>query len=269
MNEKYIYSVELYHHGIKGQKWGIRRTKAQLGYKIAEARKKHAANAAVRKKERVAKREEKRAAKNAAKENQKKASKPINEMTLDELKERQNRLKVEHDVWRMEKEIESYKKDIANFTAKEQSFGRKVISAVANKTLLEALPDAAKNATKGFFEKKLKEALGVEGSPRDKKDGNNNQNANKNKQQNNQQKKSSNDNQTNKSNKSDNDGPWDPDIVSSPSGGKSGGTSSQRSSSRQSEPIYTTFTDYDTPASQVTTAMVTRGMDWLQKYGAI
>ena len=163
----------------------------------------------------------------------------------------------------------TYKKDLAKFTAKEQSFGRQVVSKVANKVLGEALPEAAGNAAKGFFNKKFKELLGVEGSPRDKKDGDDGQNANKNKQQNNQQKKSSDNNQTNKSNKSDNDGPWDPDYVSSPSGGKSGGPSSQRSSSRQSEPIYTTFNDYDTPASQITTAMVTRGMDWLQKYGAI
>lgn len=28
---------ELYHHGIKGQKWGIRRTAAQLGHRVAGA----------------------------------------------------------------------------------------------------------------------------------------------------------------------------------------------------------------------------------------
>lgn len=28
---------ELYHHGIKGQKWGIRRTAAQLGHRVAKA----------------------------------------------------------------------------------------------------------------------------------------------------------------------------------------------------------------------------------------
>lgn len=29
----YNYNSELYHHGIKGQRWGVRRTKKQLGYK--------------------------------------------------------------------------------------------------------------------------------------------------------------------------------------------------------------------------------------------
>lgn len=30
---------ELYHHGVKGQKWGIRRTAAQLGHRVAGAAK--------------------------------------------------------------------------------------------------------------------------------------------------------------------------------------------------------------------------------------
>ena len=30
---------ELYHHGIKGQKWGVRRTAAQLGHRVAKAAK--------------------------------------------------------------------------------------------------------------------------------------------------------------------------------------------------------------------------------------
>lgn len=29
--EYYIYNGELYHHGVKGMRWGVRRTKAQLG----------------------------------------------------------------------------------------------------------------------------------------------------------------------------------------------------------------------------------------------
>lgn len=31
---------ELYHHGIKGQKWGVRRTAAQLGHRVASVAKK-------------------------------------------------------------------------------------------------------------------------------------------------------------------------------------------------------------------------------------
>lgn len=32
-------NYELYHHGIKGQKWGVRRTAAQLGHRVAGAAK--------------------------------------------------------------------------------------------------------------------------------------------------------------------------------------------------------------------------------------
>ena len=33
MGRYIIHDGEIYHHGIKGQKWGVRRTKEQLGYK--------------------------------------------------------------------------------------------------------------------------------------------------------------------------------------------------------------------------------------------
>ena len=32
-----MHEYELYHHGIKGQKWGVRRTAAQLGHRVASA----------------------------------------------------------------------------------------------------------------------------------------------------------------------------------------------------------------------------------------
>lgn len=33
MEKHIMYGGELYHHGVKGMKWGVRRTKEQLGYK--------------------------------------------------------------------------------------------------------------------------------------------------------------------------------------------------------------------------------------------
>ena len=40
MSEYYIANGELYHHGVKGMKWGVRRTPAQLGHKVAVRKKK-------------------------------------------------------------------------------------------------------------------------------------------------------------------------------------------------------------------------------------
>lgn len=41
MNQYYtVYPDELYHHGIKGMKWGIRRSREELGYPSRQKRKK-------------------------------------------------------------------------------------------------------------------------------------------------------------------------------------------------------------------------------------
>lgn len=37
---EYQFEDELYHHGIKGQRWGVRRTKEELGYKTSSRKKK-------------------------------------------------------------------------------------------------------------------------------------------------------------------------------------------------------------------------------------
>ena len=37
---QYTYQDELYHYGIKGMKWGVRRTAAQLGHVIKDKAKK-------------------------------------------------------------------------------------------------------------------------------------------------------------------------------------------------------------------------------------
>lgn len=71
----------LYHHGVKGMKWGVRRTPAQLGHKTTSSKKKKVV------------REVK------VHEDHKKAhsKKSIKEMSDQELRERLNRLQMEQN----------------------------------------------------------------------------------------------------------------------------------------------------------------------------
>lgn len=154
MDEKYIYSLELQHHGIKGMKWGIRRTKEQLGYKIADARKKHKANATVRKQKRAAKREEKRAEKERIKAIKKLASKSVTDMTIEELQERAYRLS-------MERQVLNLQKDVSNLSTKEVSGGKRFLQNVGSKVIAPALMEGGKKALTDFVEKKLKDKFGL------------------------------------------------------------------------------------------------------------
>lgn len=100
------YNNELYHHGIKGMKWGIRRTDAQLGHdtgKIDLKKTKKKVDAAV-----TIVNETKNINNAASKKAQKKAQKQklseAKTMSDQELRERVNRLNMEQQYVRMSTE---------------------------------------------------------------------------------------------------------------------------------------------------------------------
>ena len=139
---------ELYHHGVKGMKWGIRRTKKQLGYKVSSGLKKL--------KKRVSDKVEESKTK---KEEAKKASRSVKDLTDKELRERVERLALEQRALDLERQI-------ANLTPKHVSAGEKFAKEIGGK-LVSSLGTSASRVAGEYLEKALKDSLGL-----NKKDSN-------------------------------------------------------------------------------------------------
>lgn len=135
-----IVDGELYHYGVKGMKWGIRRTAAQLGHKVASGAKKVATAA----KEAHAKRKE-------VKKTQKAASKPLSEMSNEELRAMKERLQLQKDVLTL-------KSDISRLSPQKVSKGKKFMEKFVSPTADKLLKDVGIP----LVEKELKKRLGLE-----------------------------------------------------------------------------------------------------------
>lgn len=140
------YEYELYHHGVKGMKWGVRRTKAQLGYKISKGFKK--ASRSVVEKVKASK-----AKKQAQKEAARKASKSVKDMTDSELRERINRLVLEQRALDLERQI-------ASLSPQKVSVGKKYASELGGK-FISSLGSAASKVAGEYLERQLKDSLGL------------------------------------------------------------------------------------------------------------
>ena len=122
---------ELYHYGVKGMKWGVRRTAAQLGHLVKKGASKI--------KDRISESNEKR---KIRKQNEANKRKPVSEMTDDELKQRLNRLD-------MEKRYSDYMKTL---NPKKESRVKKVIGEILSsgiKTISNAGIQKISNALLG------------------------------------------------------------------------------------------------------------------------
>ena len=105
-NYNYYDDNELYHHGIKGMKWGVRRTPAQLGHDTGKIdlqktkKKVDAANTIVNETRNINNNVSKKQAKKA----QKQKMAEVKSMSDKELRERVNRLNMEQQYMRMSSE---------------------------------------------------------------------------------------------------------------------------------------------------------------------
>ena len=183
-----MYSDELSHHGILGQRWGIRRYQKKDGSLTPAGLKRYGSEANFKKIQRAeatAKKEAEKAkyrarteadiakinkkykinkpdtkkeeakAKEETKEKEK-SSKPkaksINEMTDDEIRARINRIQLENQ--------------LKSLTPVQQTKGQKFVKMVSD-VAVPAIKDAAKDSLGKYLKKKLNEALGVDGKTAD------------------------------------------------------------------------------------------------------
>lgn len=135
---------ELYHHGILGMRWGIRRTKSQLGYKTGNGRKRQGDDSDVEGK-----------AASSGKSGGSNKSKSIANMTDDELRNHINRLQMERQYLDLEKQISA-------FTPQQVSRGKKFMKSMEKDVITPALKDAGKNLLTKFLNKKGAELLGLD-----------------------------------------------------------------------------------------------------------
>ena len=116
---------ELYHHGVKGMKWGVRRTKAQLGYKVSRGLKKAGKSLS----ETMKKQKAKRAAKVA-----KSKPKRVEDMTDEELSTAIRRLEME--------------KRFKDLSPKKVSKGETFVKSIVNNMVMPAAEDVGKQLIK-------------------------------------------------------------------------------------------------------------------------
>ena len=155
---------ELMHHGVKGQKWHVRRFQNKDGSLTVAGKKRYSTgsdgDAKAKFKDMVDKYKAKKAASKAKKEEARKAAeaakpKSIGNMDNDELRKTIESLQLKKQAYQLQK-------DVSSFEPKKVSKGKQFISEMTKDAVVPALKDATKEVGAKWLKKTLSKKLGLD-----------------------------------------------------------------------------------------------------------